>query len=101
MRLVAPLEGERSLYSGWYAFRGEVLAGRPSRGFPFLRDEVDVFESVAPGAHLALRPWGAPDPPWAGAACVRLDFLVVLPWVLNQEGAPVVNLDRCPDRLTS
>jgi hypothetical protein len=101
VRLIAPLEGEFSLYCGWYIFRGGVLAGRPSRGFPFLREEVDVFECVAPGAHLALRPWQARKPPWAGAPCVRLDFLVVLPWVLDEGGAPAVNLDRDPGSLTS
>ena len=101
VRLIAPLEGELALYSGCYAFCGEVLAGRPSRGFPFLREEVDVFECVAPGAHLALRPWQAPGRPWSGARCVRLDFLVVLPWVLDEEGAPAVNLDRDPRGLTS
>jgi len=101
VRLVAPLEGAMRLYCGSYAFCGEVLAGRPSRGFPFLREEVDVFESVAPGAHLALRRWEAPEPPWSRARSVRLDFLVVLPWVLGEGGTPAVNLDRSPRGLNS
>ncbi len=101
VRRIAPLEGGVSLYAGWYVFHGEVLAGRPSRGFPFLREEVDVFECVAPGAHLAVRPWQASGPPWERAQSVRLDFLVVLPWVLREEGAPAVNLDRDPGELTS
>ncbi len=101
VRLVAPLEEGLQLYTGAYAFCGEVLSGRPSRGFPFLREEVDVFERVAPGVHIALRPWPAPEGPWAGRPCVRLEFLVVLPWVGNEGGAPAVNLDRGPEGLTS
>jgi len=99
VRLIAPLEGELRLYCGSYLFCGEVLAGRPSRGFPFLREELDVFESVAPGVHLALRPWAAPEPPWPIASSVRLDFLVVLPWVLGEAGDPSVNLDRRSPRV--
>lgn len=100
VRLVSPLEQGGHLYAGAYAFCGEVLAGRPARGFPFLREEVDVFERVAPGVHIALRPWAAAEEPWAGRPCVRLEFLVVLPWVGGQGGAPAVNLDRGPLGLT-
>ncbi|MBE0617440.1 MAG: hypothetical protein IH608_05885, partial [Proteobacteria bacterium] len=81
VRLVSPLEDGLHLYAGAYAFCGEVLSGRPSRGFPFLKEEVDVFERVATGAHVALRPWITDERPWAGCACVRVEFLVVLPWV--------------------
>lgn len=94
VRLVAPLEGGRYLYAGSYAFCGEILAGRPYRGFPFLREEVDVFERVGPGAHVALRPWPRPGEPWTAGRCVRIEFLVVLPWVLEEPGAPSVHLDR-------
>jgi hypothetical protein len=100
VRLVSPLEEGRQLYAGAYAFCGEVLAGRPTRGFPFQREEVDVFERVAPELHIALRPWAAPEEPWAGRPCVRLEFLVVLPWVGGEGGAPSVNLDRGPRRFT-
>ncbi|MEW6487270.1 MAG: hypothetical protein AB1578_05060 [Thermodesulfobacteriota bacterium] len=101
VHLVAPLEEGLHLYAGAYAFCGEVLSGRPPRGFPFLREGVDVFERVAPGVHIALRPWAAPEEPWAGRPCVRLEFLVVLPWVGGEGGAPAVNLDRGPRGLTS
>ncbi|MFU8857113.1 MAG: hypothetical protein ACNA8S_08915 [Deferrisomatales bacterium] len=100
VRLVSPLEGGLHLYAGSYAFCGEVLSGRPARGFPFLREEVDVFERVAPGAHLALRPWLAPEGCWEGKACVRLEFLLVLPWVGREGGAPALDLDRGPGGLT-
>lgn len=92
--LVAPLEGRRSLYSGSYLFCGAILTGRPHRGFPFLTERVDVFEQIHPEAHVALRPGVHPDHPWAGADCVRLEFLVVLPWVLASERQHAIDLDR-------
>jgi hypothetical protein len=97
--LVVPLEGRRGLYSGSYLFCGSLLTGRPHRGFPFLRERVDVFEQIHPEAHVALRPAADPDAPWAGAVCVRLEFLVVLPWVLVGERQAAIDLDRaaCKD----
>ena len=92
--LVAPLEGRRSLYSGAYLFCGSLLAGRPHRGFPFLRERVDVFEQIDPEAHVALRPGANSDHPWDGADCVRLEFLLVLPWVLKGERQQAIDLDR-------
>jgi hypothetical protein len=92
--LVTPLEGRRSLYSGSYLFCGSLLAGRPHRGFPFLRERVDVFEQIHPEAHIALRPGINSDHPWSSAECVRLEFLVVLPWVLAGERQHVIDLDR-------
>ena len=101
VRLVSPLEGHRHLYTGTYGFSGEILSGRPFRGFPLALEEVDVFERVGLDAHVALRPWIAPPAPWAEGLSVRLDFLVVLPWVLEEGEAPLVNLDRGPRGLTS
>ena len=101
VRLVAPLERGLHLYSGSYVLCGEILVGRPLRGFPFLKEEVDVFERVAAGAHVALRPWLSDERPWAGHACVRVEFLVVLPWVVGVPGTPAVNLDQGPPGLTS
>lgn len=92
--LVSPLEGRRSLYSGSYLFCGSLLAGRPHRGFPFLTERVDVFEQIHPEAHVALRPGASAGPPWAGTECVRLEFLVVLPWVLNDPRQRAIDLDR-------
>lgn len=80
VRLVSPLEGQRCLYAGTYGFFGEILAGRPPRGFPAVRQGVDVFERVGGDAHVALRPWPHPPAPWEDSPCVRLEFLVVLPW---------------------
>lgn len=94
VRLVSPLEGDAHLYAGTYAFCGHILSGRPYRGFPFLREEVDVFEHVGNDAHVALRPWPAPEGEWRGSSCVRLEFLVVLPWVLGDRGTRAVNLSR-------
>jgi len=98
VKLVAPLEHGLQLYAGTYLFCGEILAGRAFRGFPFLKDEVDVFERIGDTAHVALRPWLCPEAPWAPRPCVRLEFLVVLPWVLEGAGAGAVNLgdrSRC------
>ena len=92
--LVAPLEGRRGLYSGSYLFCGSLLTGRPHRGFPFLSERVDVFEQIHPEAHVALRPGVNSDHPWSGVVCVRLEFLVVLPWVLAGERQQAIDLDR-------
>lgn len=92
--LVAPLEGKRSLYSGNYLFCGSIVAGRPHRGFPFLAERVDVFDQVHPEAHVALRPFSGSDLPWRDQPCVRVEFLVVLPWVLAGDRARPIDLDR-------
>lgn len=94
VRLVAPLETDRNLYTGTYVFCGSIVAGRPYRGFPFLTEKVDVFESIGDDAHLALRPWSLPVGPWHGRPCLQLEFLVLLPWLLRGERPPIVNLDR-------
>jgi hypothetical protein len=101
VRLVSPLEGERYLYAGTYGFFGEILAGRPLRGFPRVREEVDVFERVGHDTYVALRPWTEPPRPWGETSCVRLEFLVVLPWALDETGAPVQDLGRRSRRFTS
>ena len=90
LRLVSPLEGRRQLYSGVYGFCGILLAGRPFRGFPIAKEEVDVFEHVGADAQVALKPWSHPPPPWTDGSTVRLEFLVVLPWLLPGDGTPEV-----------
>lgn len=101
VRLVTPLEQGHHLYSGTYLLCGEILAGRSFRGFPFVREEIDVFESVAPTVHVALRPFPNPGPPWSERPCVRLEFLVVLPWAIEGEGATPVELHDRPLCLSS
>ncbi len=93
VRLVTPLEGGRYLYAGRYVFCGQVLAGRPHRGFPFSTGDTDVFERISPELHVALRRWAAPAGPWIGFPCVRLEFLVVLPWVLPDPPRRPVGLE--------
>jgi hypothetical protein len=93
INLISPLEGSRHLYAGSYAFCGGILGGRPPRGFPLVEAEVDVFEQVGQGAHVALKPWAAPPSPWPHP-CVRLDFLVDLPWLLREEGDRRIDLER-------
>lgn len=88
VRLISTLEAGRRLYTGSYGFCGVILAGRPFRGFPLAREEVDVFERVGLDAHLALRPWHEPPAPWGGEPCVKLEFLVALPWVLAGTESP-------------
>ena len=92
--MVAPLEGNRSLYSGGYLLTGAILAGRPHRGFPFINERVDVFEQIHPHAHVSFRPVQGSEEPWTVTHCIRLEFLVVLPWVLRESHMPPVNLDR-------
>ncbi len=101
VRLVAPLEGGLHLYAGTYLFCGTLLTGRPYRGFPFACEEVDVFEKVAEGTHVALRPWDRPEDPWLGWPCTRCEFLVILPWVLGEAQPTLVDLSRQNERLTS
>lgn len=101
VRLVTPLEGDQYLYSGRYLLLGEIVTGRPHRGFPWVRDDLDVFEKLAPGTHLALRPWAGEGGVWQGRPCLRFEFLVALPWVIEQPGAPAVNLDPGPGRVSS
>jgi hypothetical protein len=86
VRLVSPLEGHRHLYTGTYGFCGYILSGRPFRGFPVAREEVDVFERVGGDAQVAVKLWDRPAAPWP-AGCVRLEFLVVLPWVIEDAEA--------------
>ncbi len=95
VRLVAPLEGRKCLYAGAYLFCGRLVTGRPYRGFPFLREEVDVFERVGEDQHVALHKARPLAGPWADRSCVRVEFLVVLPWVGADGDAPVVDLGRC------
>jgi len=101
VRLVTPLERGRHLYSGTYLFCGAILAGRSFRGFPFVKEEIDVFECVAPTVHVALRPCSHPEPPWGDRPCVRLEFLVVLPWAIEGAGATAVDLRERPFCLSS
>lgn len=96
VRLVSEVEGRQCLYAGTYGFCGTVLAGRPFRGFPLAREEVDVFERVGPDAHVALRPWTGAPVPWTGDACVRVDFLVVLPRLFADAGPQAAA--ACPSR---
>lgn len=90
VRLVSPLEGNNHLYFGAYGFHGILLAGRPFRGFPIAKEEVDVFERVGGDVQVALRTWVHPPPPWSDGATVSLEFLVVLPWLLPADGPPPV-----------
>ncbi len=100
VRLVTPLEHGFQLYAGTYLFCGDILAGRAFRGFPFLREEVDVFECVASTVHVALRPCLDPEGPWIPWHSVRLEFLVVLPWVLESPWISPVELGE-PSRCLS
>ncbi len=101
VRWVTPVEGGRHLYAGAYVFVGEVVTGRPYRGFPFSYGDTDVFERISPEMHVALRRWMFPQGPWKGLPCVRLEFLAVLPWVLEEPGASAVDLGRGPHRPVS
>lgn len=97
VRMVAPLEKGFHLYAGTYLFHGKILAGRPYRGFPFLCDEVDVFERVGPEVHAAFRPLANPEGPWAGKPCIRFDFLAILPWVISDADTDCIKLNRQHD----
>lgn len=101
VRLVAPLEDGLHLYAGTYLFFGMLLTGRPYRGFPFAREEVDVFEKIAEGTHVALRPWDRPEHPWQGSPCTRCEFLVTLPWVLGGSEPHSVDLAERSGPVTS
>ncbi len=92
VRWVTPLETGLHLYAGFYACAGEVVGGRPYRGFPFATAATDVFERVAPHLHAAIRAWLAPAPPWAGRPALRIEFLVALPWVLPEKPEKPVDL---------
>lgn len=93
VRMVAPLEKGLHLYAGAYLFQGKILAGRPYRGFPFICDEIDVFERIGPEVHAAFRPVSRPEGPWAGHSCIRFDFLTVLPWIIPDSHASCTSLN--------
>ncbi len=78
VRRVAPLEDGNSLYAGSYAVIGKIVKGEESARSGDAR--LDIFENIAPGAHLALRKWNTPPSPWPEEGCVRVRFLVTLPW---------------------
>lgn len=94
VRLVTPLENHRYLYSGRYLLPGELLAGRPPRGFLEADAPVDVFERLAPAAHVALRVCAPPGAPWPPGPCLSLEVLVVLPWVIGGPESGAIDLGR-------
>ncbi|NOY45965.1 MAG: hypothetical protein GXP50_11030 [Deltaproteobacteria bacterium] len=98
VRWVTPLEGGLHLYAGAYLCVGEIVAGRPYRGFPFAAGATDVFERVSERVHAAVRPWMAPEGAWAGRAVVRIEFLVMLPWVLPEGPERAVDLASASHR---
>lgn len=95
VRRVAPLTGRLSLYAGSFALEGTLLDG-PLPDTPD-GDAIDVFEPLEPGVFVAVRRWRHPPAPWPEGGCLRLRFLMLLPWH-GTDPAPPLNLARCKGR---
>ena len=92
VRRVAPLDAGTSLYAGSYALAGKIVDGDED-----LRMEcslADVYERIDEKTNIALRVWKTPPPPWVEVACVRIRFLMVLPWEGEDPFAPL-DLSSC------
>jgi len=87
VRRVAPLDAGHSLYAGSFGVAGAILEGPGDENVNGLR--LDVFEEVSPKVHVALRSWPNPPGPWAADRCVRIRFLMILPWQGEDPSAPV------------
>lgn len=92
VRRVAPLDSGHSLYAGSFALKGKIIEGPEESDVEGWR--LDVFEALGEGAHLAFRKWTNPPPPWDGEECVRLRFLLTLPWEGEDPSAPM-DLSGC------
>lgn len=92
VRRVAPLDDKSSLYAGSFAIAGKIVQGDED-----LRLEcslADIYEQVGERAHIALRKWRTPPEPWSADNCVRIRFLMVLPWMGADPFAPL-DLSSC------
>jgi hypothetical protein len=92
VRRVAPLDSGTSLYAGSFALAGKIVEGDED-----LRMEcslADVYERVDEKTNIALRVWKTPPAPWNEVACVRIRFLMVLPWEGEDPFAPL-DLSSC------
>lgn len=87
VRRVAPLDAGHSLYAGSFAMAGRIMKGPEDDNQSGWK--LDVFEEMGPYAHLAARRWDNPPPPWENGKCVRLRFLITLPWRGEDPAAPV------------
>lgn len=92
VRRVAPLDAGTSLYAGSYALVGKIVEGDED-----LRMEcslADVYERVDEKTNIAMRIWRTPPQPWSDVECVRIRFLMVLPWEGEDPFAPL-DLSSC------
>jgi len=96
-RYLVPLEGGMSLYAGTYGFAGK-MAEPPREASGETTWRSDVFEPVAPGAFVSFAPWLDAPFPWKSGRTLRLEFLLVLPWVDAGEPPAPLDLTCLPGR---
>jgi hypothetical protein len=92
VRRVAPLDSETSLYAGSFAVAGKIVEGEEDHRMEC--SLADVYERVDEKTHIALRKWRSPPAPWSEVECVRIRFMMVLPWEGEDPFAPL-DLSSC------
>ncbi|TAL18248.1 hypothetical protein EPN96_02885 [bacterium] len=92
-RHLAPVAPGMSLYSGTFAFLGRIV-GR--EGEPPRHPGSDVFEPCGQNGWVAVRSFREPPGVWYGKPALRLEFLLILPWQVEDPQKPLIELGCSP-----
>ncbi len=91
VRHLVPVSQGFSLYSGTYVFCGEISAAPTPQKTPS-----DIFEPCGENAWVTARSFDDPPVGWPNGESLRLEFLVVLPWLVPDQQKPLIDLGCSP-----
>ncbi|PLX41558.1 MAG: hypothetical protein C0608_05320 [Deltaproteobacteria bacterium] len=91
LKYIVPAGEGEALYAGTYGFIGEMPEAKE---LPPVIAGQDVFEPLGGRVWVSIRPWREPPGVWYGKPTLRLEFLMVLPWLLDEEQLEVREM-RC------